>query len=483
MADQIELLKEANRRGILPESKRALFDEAVKRGLITLDAPATPDKSQTSPPEQPLSAGDVVIGAVTNLLPSTGRVIKDTANAIAHPIDTAKSLYNLAGSAADLIIPGENGNEGIARGVGDFFKNRYGGVENIKKTIASDPAGAAMDVSALLTGGGSLAAKAPSYAGKIGEVLKVAGQSIDPINAAMKGASFSKAGVVKAVPDFIKGALSPEGLYESAMKFSNNPNVLSPIDRRRAIQTGLQERMLPNEESYTRLWEQVRDNKAKVNKFIQEGTSEGKTVETASVTRMLEPLEKRASLVEQFNPEFAQVLQEARSNIENYGAEIPVANAQALKETLQDMSKFGTDDRSRFAVAANKALGRGLRVQLESVFPDLKAVNRSSSDLLTLENELAKATGRIGNRDLVGLGMKVALGGTADVSKGAGILSSLIDIPSIKSRLAIMLYHQKTGTKLPISQWRKAANVVFSQPARQAEFQSGRIEGESQIQP
>lgn len=37
--DKLELLKEANRRGILPESQRALFTEAVSRGLITIDDP------------------------------------------------------------------------------------------------------------------------------------------------------------------------------------------------------------------------------------------------------------------------------------------------------------------------------------------------------------------------------------------------------------------------------------------------------------
>lgn len=40
MADKLELLKEANRRGILPESQRALFTEAVNRGLITIDPPS-----------------------------------------------------------------------------------------------------------------------------------------------------------------------------------------------------------------------------------------------------------------------------------------------------------------------------------------------------------------------------------------------------------------------------------------------------------
>lgn len=46
MATQLELVKEAQRRGILPQNKRALYDEAVKRGLIESDeegpAPAKP---------------------------------------------------------------------------------------------------------------------------------------------------------------------------------------------------------------------------------------------------------------------------------------------------------------------------------------------------------------------------------------------------------------------------------------------------------
>ena len=51
----------------------------------------------------------------------------------------------------NLIIPGEQGNEQIAKEVGNFFAQRYGGLENIKKTFATDPIGMLSDVSIILT--------------------------------------------------------------------------------------------------------------------------------------------------------------------------------------------------------------------------------------------------------------------------------------------------------------------------------------------
>lgn len=45
--DRLELLAEAERRGILPDDKRALFDEAVSRGLIQKQAQPEPEPSAT----------------------------------------------------------------------------------------------------------------------------------------------------------------------------------------------------------------------------------------------------------------------------------------------------------------------------------------------------------------------------------------------------------------------------------------------------
>lgn len=444
----------------------------------------------------PMSMGDMASQAVSNIPSSTGNLIKNIANAAVHPIDTAKSLYNLAGSAADLAIPGEHGNEDLARNVGKFFNDRYGGKDEIMHSIANDPAGVLADLSAVLTGAGGAVkaagtlAKAPTVA-KVGNAVLDAGRAVEPFRAPatavkavkamtpapVRNTVASGAKTIKdfVVPQLLQDTFSPQSLYASAMKFSNNPKVLTPLERRQAINTGLEGGYLPNEGSYNRLWDNVRENKSKVNNIIEEGARNGDAIPTAEVTRLLAPLEKRAALVEKFNPEFAQVLKEARGSLESYGDNIPVANAQALKETLQDLSKYGVDDRSRFTVAANKAAARGIRIQLESLYPDLKALNKSSSSLLTLENELAKATGRVGNRDVFSLGMTVALGGSGGAGKLANVTQSLLNMPNIKARLALALYEGRTGTKLPLSGWKKAANAVFGPENRAAMNQAGRI--------
>ena len=72
----------------------------------------------------------------------------------------------------------------------DFVKERYGGLENIKSTVAKDPAGVLADVAGLAMGGGGLAAKAAGTAGKLGSAAsKVgkAGRAIDPTRLASVG--------------------------------------------------------------------------------------------------------------------------------------------------------------------------------------------------------------------------------------------------------------------------------------------------------
>lgn len=463
------------------EQNKATIQLAQKFGKQLQTLPAH------RPAEPEITAGEVASGAAANFIPSAVNVAKDIYRAVRHPIDTTEAVGKTISGAVqkavpDVImdqvmrIPSANDQRPIAEAIGTFFSDRYGGEENLKKTMRDDPAGFILDLSTVLSGGGAAAAKAPGIAGKIGEAAKVAGAVTDPVTLAGNGLSAAGKGAASVIPDIVKQRFTPESLYASAMKFSNNPNVLSPADRRAAVTTGLKEKMLPNEASYQKLWDQVTANKAKVNEIVAKGEKAGDTVSTSEVTRLLSPLEKRAALVEKFNPEFAQVLRETRSNIEAYGDNIPVASAQALKETLQDLSKYGTDDRSRFAVAANKALGRGIRIQLETVYPELQGLNRNSAALLTLENELAKAVGRVGNRDIVSLGMRVGIGGAGDASKAAGIVSSIFDLPNIKARLALLLYEAKTGKKLPPSRWETAAKVVFGKPSRLVSAQAGNVE-------
>jgi hypothetical protein len=67
----------------------------------------------------------------------------------------------------------------------NFFKERYGGVDNIQKTIETDPVGFAADLSTFLGGAG--AATKISTGGKLGAGLIKAGRAVDPLTLGMKG--------------------------------------------------------------------------------------------------------------------------------------------------------------------------------------------------------------------------------------------------------------------------------------------------------
>ena len=88
--------------------------------------------------------------------------------------DLASELVGMAGG--DPAGPTVNA-------VADVLDERYGGVDNFKRTAIKDPVGLASDLSIVFTGGGTLAAKAPGTIGKIGEKVATAGRVLDPLSA------------------------------------------------------------------------------------------------------------------------------------------------------------------------------------------------------------------------------------------------------------------------------------------------------------
>ena len=108
--------------------------------------------------------------ALENLGPSAAQAASDFANVFTSPIETAKGVGNVALGAVQKLIPGEQESEQYADAVGRFFADRYGGLEETKRTLATDPVGAALDASTVLTGGGGALARAPGVAGKVGAV-------------------------------------------------------------------------------------------------------------------------------------------------------------------------------------------------------------------------------------------------------------------------------------------------------------------------
>lgn len=130
------------------------------------------------------------VGETISNIPSSAKQFgSDLVQPIMHPVDTAKSLWDLGKGVIQLAIPGEQGSEDSARAVGQFIADRYGGVDKALHTLKTDPVGIVADASMLLTGGGTAVARAPGVLGKVGKAASNVGNAIDPLNVAGKGVS------------------------------------------------------------------------------------------------------------------------------------------------------------------------------------------------------------------------------------------------------------------------------------------------------
>ncbi len=142
----------------------------------TMPAPATAEP-------QTMSMGEVGMQAVRNLPSSAAQFAQDVVTPIFRPVETIGNLGDLIIGSVQKMIPGVQSREGYADAVGQFFADRYGGMENIKRTMANDPVGFMADVSTVLTGGGAAAARAPGMVGQAGRAVQRAGAVVDPLQA------------------------------------------------------------------------------------------------------------------------------------------------------------------------------------------------------------------------------------------------------------------------------------------------------------
>lgn len=171
---------------------------AAQQGQPTTEPEAVTEEPQED--QDPLTAGEVASGAVESFLPSLGREVSGIWEAVTNPIDTASTVLDLGAGILQNVLPesvvqliGEDEeSRALASAVGEYIADRYGGLENIKKTIATDSAGFAADLAGLLSGGSTIAAKIATKSSKLAKAapaLKKAAEKaalIDPITLTAK---------------------------------------------------------------------------------------------------------------------------------------------------------------------------------------------------------------------------------------------------------------------------------------------------------
>ena len=146
----------------------------------------TPDPDPVPTPTKKdytdVGLGQVAEEAVSGFGASAKREAMAIWDAVSSPIETAKTVGQLGYGILQNTLPDEvvqligedEESQQLASAVGEYFADRYGGMENIKRTVATDSAGFMADLAGVLSGGATIAAKVVATAAKAGRGAKLA---------------------------------------------------------------------------------------------------------------------------------------------------------------------------------------------------------------------------------------------------------------------------------------------------------------------
>jgi hypothetical protein len=146
--------------------------------------------SSMLPPQQaPMTAGEVATKAVSNIPSSFANLVGNIVQAVTNPVETAKSVLDVGAGALQNALPerfvqfvGEDKrSRDMARKVGEFYADRYGTGEGLKRAIAEDPVGVLADLSTVISGGAMAAPRA------VAQPLTKVASYVDPLSLAAKG--------------------------------------------------------------------------------------------------------------------------------------------------------------------------------------------------------------------------------------------------------------------------------------------------------
>jgi hypothetical protein len=191
-----EQLEKLRARGFSDQQIQA---EATRRGMSLPQENISGSRTQTQNPQQ--NTGFSIKETIKNVPRSFGQLVGGTAEALLHPVNTARTVGQIGLGGVQKLIPGQQESEVAFDQLTGFLKDRYGSPQNTLKTIQEDPVGFLGDLSGILTGGGAIL-RGAGTAGKIssltraGQATSQVGALIDPLTAPFRAVSGAK-GVIK----------------------------------------------------------------------------------------------------------------------------------------------------------------------------------------------------------------------------------------------------------------------------------------------
>ena len=357
-------------------------NENVK-SMVMSKIMSTPVKGEN---DLPITWEKIPMTALRNIPSSTVQMGKDIWSAVRHPVATEEAMENIVIGAAQKLWPGKQATEQHFDAVVTFFKERYGSVAGLKKTMATDPVGFLGDIAGL-AGMFGVAAKAASAsralkATQTGKILQKVATGAQNLSTGFD----TPQKLVKGVGNVIKGKKPVNTLTKSALKLPKN----IPLDRGdELIEVFLRNNYKLDRKTLARIGNETKANQAIITKQVNKLTKQGVKVRTSDIVNSIDELSKSVK-------EFSLSTDQTRNLklLDKMKLELLENNAEFLTPNQIQRSKilfskdYVPDTRSR--VGAMKARTREkLRSEsmavIEKIYPESKALNHTDGLKIELE--------------------------------------------------------------------------------------------------
>lgn len=396
---------------------------------------------------RPMPLKKVVSQAIKSTPRSAKEFVEDLISPFLHPKETAEAMAKLAKGVGQKLIPGTQEDEEIVDNMMEALNERYGGVENVKRTIARDPVGFVADISSILVPTGAVTRVAGVT--KAGKVISRVGEVLEPTTVVRK---ITKEVVRKVIPEEM-----PTKLYQSAAKFTTT----LPEKKRKAIaQTALDERIMPTLKGLDTLRDKVNTINSEITEMIDASVKRGEKIPIKALFTGLKELRKEKILT-------GEPLIYRRA-IDNIAKQISIANKKIGREALTPMdvqklkknlyketeTLYSKTTQKPIKGETKQIIAKAAKESLEKIFPEIKNLNIREGSLIELRKQLEKSASRISNRDLLGIGVPIKGGAGGAVAGFPGLVGGavlgLFDTPQVKAKLAIVTNSLKRkGVVLP----------------------------------
>ena len=409
---KMELLLEAERRGILPADKKILLDEARKRGLV----PSLQEEAAPPPTIEGASPWEV------GQMPTPREALQANAGLV----ETGGTIGGMLGGA------------------------------RIGATVGAPFGPPAMAAGALLGGGiGYVGAKRGTRG--LLDVPQESGYKdlAEGLGFAALPAAFPAAAqATKAVAN--RAAVS---LYKHAAKY---PTTLKMAEKTKLATAALREKVLFKTSSIEKLGTVSDEMSAVADEAILHAQNAGGTIETKNIKDSFWKATNELKSDPIFNKQIAESVQ-ARFG-ESIDALPETMSAQAALDWRRNLNSqltgyfeaakksglTGVASAEKVAIASTR---KALNDEIFTMIPELKELGKRQSEIIDLITYTEKAVSRISNWDLLGLGSLIAGGVMADVAgidskSKAGALAAaaggmlawrFIGHPNTKARIAFLL--------------------------------------------